>query len=514
MNKRRTDRFISRDDYPIVTVKQGKLHGFQDGDVFCFRGIPYAKTERFQQPQEPDAWEGVREASDYGHGCPEMTYSIERQHPSHELIMPRKLWCMSEDCTNLNIWTKSIDANAKRPVMVWLHGGGFSGGSATQLYAYEGWEMANEYDVVLVTVNHRLNVLGFFDLEEYGEKFKNSANAGIADLVAALKWVKENIAAFGGDADNVMIYGQSGGGGKVTTLMQTPAADGLYNKVAIQSGVMLGGPRNPKAKEIVSLSLETLGITRENIDDVATVDYEILCAAVREAYEKFGLNPYMAWGPKEDGEFYLGSWENIGFRKENCHIPIIVGSCLAEFASSPAGNKARWSDERKMSCLTARYGEDAGRARELFEKAYPEIDWTYACAVDARCRTATLRFLDQRVREAQAPVYNYLFNFESPALGGRLPSHSGELHFMFHNAFYAEGAVKEGVTERLQNEMAGAWAQFARTGDPNGEGLPAWPPYTAQKRSCMCYNDVTMVKENHDADLLELAQKHPEAMDM
>ncbi len=508
MNKRRTDSFICDEDYPIVEVKQGKLHGFQDGDVYCFRGIPYAKTRRFGQPEKPDAWEGVREACDYGHGCPEMTYSIECQHPSHELIMPRKLWYMSEDCTNLNIWTKSIDPGCRKPVMVWFHGGGFSGGSATQLYAYEGWEMANTYDVVLVTVNHRLNVLGFFDLEDYGSQFKNSANAGIADLVAALKWVKENIAAFGGDSDNVMIYGQSGGGGKVTTLLQTPAADGLYNKAAIQSGVMSGGPRNPNSKEIVALSLKLLGITKENIEDIVTVDFETLCAAVRQAYETFGLNPYMAWGPKEDGVFYLGSWERIGFRKENHHIPIIVGSCLAEFDPGPVGNKRRWSDARKMAGLLERYGEDAQAVRKMFIKAYPEMDWSYAAAVDTRCRMATLKFLEQRVQEAKAPIYNYLFDFESPVMGGRLPAHSGELHFMFHNAFYAEGAVKEGVTEKLQNEMAGAWAQFARTGDPNGEGLPVWPAYTSEKKSCLCYGDTTIVKENHDGELLKLVAKH------
>lgn len=508
MNKRRTDSFICDEDYPIVEVKQGKLHGFQDGDVYCFRGIPYAKTRRFGQPEKPDAWEGVREACDYGHGCPEMTYSIECQHPSHELIMPRKLWYMSEDCTNLNIWTKSIDPGCRKPVMVWFHGGGFSGGSATQLYAYEGWEMANTYDVVLVTVNHRLNVLGFFDLEDYGSQFKNSANAGIADLVAALKWVKENIAAFGGDSDNVMIYGQSGGGGKVTTLLQTPAADGLYNKAAIQSGVMSGGPRNPNSKEIVALSLKLLGITKENIEDIVTVDFETLCAAVRQAYETFGLNPYMAWGPKEDGVFYLGSWERIGFRKENHHIPIIVGSCLAEFDPGPVGNKRRWSDARKMAGLLERYGEDAQAVRKMFIKAYPEMDWSYAAAVDTRCRMATLKFLEQRVQEAKAPIYNYLFDFESPVMGGRLPAHSGELHFMFHNAFYAEGAVKEGVTEKLQNEMAGAWAQFARTGDSNGEGLPVWPAYTSEKKSCLCYGDTTIVKENHDGELLKLVAKH------
>lgn len=163
-------------------------------------------------------------------------------------MVPQRYWSFSEHCQNLNIWTPSIDPEAKKPVMVWLHGGGFFGGCSTQLYSYEGWEMSHNYDVVIVTVNHRLNMLGFLDLSEMGEEYKNSGNLGMADLVEALRWVKRNIAAFGGDPDNVTIYGQSGGGGKVSTLMQMPSADGLYHRAIIQSGVMrsglLGGDRS------------------------------------------------------------------------------------------------------------------------------------------------------------------------------------------------------------------------------------------------------------------------------
>ena len=230
MSLRKTTRFICTEDYPIVDTPKGKIHGYVDGDVFCFHGIEYAHAKRFHMPEPVKSWEGVKRAHDYGCGCPEMTYSLEGKKDGNELILPQRVWYMSENVQNLNIWTKSIEKGVKKPVMVWFHGGGFSGGAAQHLYSYEGWEMAENYDVVLVSVNHRLNMLGFMDLSEFGEEYRYSGNAGIADLVEALKWVRDNIVCFGGDPDYVTIYGQSGGGGKVTTLMNTPRRTGFIIK--------------------------------------------------------------------------------------------------------------------------------------------------------------------------------------------------------------------------------------------------------------------------------------------
>ena len=229
--------FTSTRDAVVVQTRQGKLRGFYYDDVFNFWGVRYARARRFHMPVPPESWEGVRTAMAYGHVSP----LLEDPIPDFELTVPHRFWPEGEDCLNLNIATPTLDTNAKKPVMVWFHGGGFSDGSAIAHIAFEGDNMARNHDVVMVCVNHRLNAFGFLDLSMYGDEYKNSGNVGIADLVAALQWVQENIQAFGGDPNNVTIFGQSGGGGKVNALGQSPAADGLFQKAIVMSGVFDGG---------------------------------------------------------------------------------------------------------------------------------------------------------------------------------------------------------------------------------------------------------------------------------
>ncbi len=512
MNIRQEQTFLCTEDYPIVETAAGKVHGFVDGDVFCFRGMEYAQAERFQEPRPVKPWEGVKKAFDYSYGCPEMTYSLQGKEPGGSLMIAQRFWHMSEHVQNLNVWTKSIDKEAKRPVMVWMHGGGYAAGSATHLYSYEGWEMAHAYDVVVVTVNHRLNMLGFLDLSAFGERYRHSGNLGMADLVAALHWVRDNIASFGGDPDNVTIYGQSGGGGKVTTLMQMPAADGLYHKVIAQSGVMRMGPDSSRAGELAQKAVANLGLTPQTIQEIETVPYEKLSAAVQQAAQELGLPPFGAWAPVPDGDYYVGNAFDVGFRKETAHIPMIVGSCLSEFDSSPVGDKSRWTDDQRKAVVEARFGSEAGRVMEAYANAYPEVDVSYAAAVDRRVRPAVLEFTALRNRDAKAPVFNYIFAFESTFLGGQLPGHNGDLHFMFHNAFGQEAMRKEGVTGPLQDAMAGAWAAFAETGSPNGPGLPQWEPHTAEKPTTMLYGDHSHQVVGHDAELMEVLAALPKPL--
>jgi para-nitrobenzyl esterase len=494
---------------PVVTTVSGKLRGYKSDDVYCFKGIEYARAKRFQMPEPAESWNGVKDALSYGPGCPEMTFSIEGKPDFDHIIMPGRFWSCSENCLNLNVWTKSVSPAAKRPVMVWLHGGGYAGGSATHLYSYDGYEMADNYDVVLITVNHRLNMLGFLDLSEFGDRYKHSGILGIADLVAALEWVKENIAAFGGDPDNVTIYGQSGGGGKVTTLMQMPAADGLYHKAIIQSGIMRDWPDSPEHRlPYAEKAAEILGLTRDTIQEIETMDYETVAAAVRKASSELGGNPMSMWKPISDGEYYIGAPFDVGFRKETSHIPLIVGSCISEFVRSPTGNKAEWTDEKRYAALKEMYGDGTEEVRGCFEEAYPELDWSYAACVDTRCRPAIIDFLNKRREEAEAPVYNYIFTFESPFMGGLLPGHNSDLHFMFHNALYMDAMCKPGVTERLQDEMAGAWAQFAYAGNPNRAELAMWEAYTPENGACLALGDKTVLKHQHDCGLLKALDKH------
>lgn len=504
MHRRKASNFICTETEPIVSTKAGKLHGYISDDIYQFKGIEYAKAQRFQMPRPVEAWEGVKDALSYGAGCPEMTYSIQNRDDLDQLTVPGRMWSVSEDCQHLNVWTKSISPKAKRPVMVWMHGGGYAGGSATHLYSYDGFEMANEYDVVIVTINHRLNMLGFFDLSEYGQKYKHSGNVGMADLVAALEWVRDNIESFGGDPDNVTIYGQSGGGGKVTTLMQMPSADGLYHRAIVQSGVMRMGPSSNGATALAAKAVEILGLNKQNIAEIETMDYEVVAKAIKKAGEALGIgNAIGMWGPVPDGEYYVGSPLDVGFRAETKDIPLMVGSCVTEFARNIApGNKAKWSDEQRYAELEKAYGHRAQAVKKQFIKAYPELDWSYAAIADTHVRLAVIDFVNRRCADATAPVYNYIFAFESPLKGGQLLGHNSDLHFMFHNAAYMDAMCKPDITQRIQDEMAGAWARFAYAGNPNSSSLTTWEAYTPDSGACLQLGDVTVLKHKHDSGLM------------
>ena len=237
--------FVCREDWPIVETRAGKLRGYQVGSTFYFLGVTYATAKRFMMPQPVEAWEGVQDAHAAGPVCP----LLDDESPFGDVMIPHRFWPKSEDCLSLNLWTQSLDKNARKPVMVWFHGGGYSTGSAVEMVAYDGDKLSEFGDVVVVTVNHRLNILGYFDLSEYGEKYANSGNAGQADLVEALRWVHENITSFGGDPENVTIFGQSGGGGKVNAMLNTPAAKGLFHKGILMSGVGGRRPAAPKTSK-------------------------------------------------------------------------------------------------------------------------------------------------------------------------------------------------------------------------------------------------------------------------
>lgn len=349
---------------------------------------------------------------------------------------------------------------------------------------------------------------GFLDLSAFGECYRNSGNLGMADLVAALQWIHENIRNFGGDAENVTIYGQSGGGGKVKALMQMPAADGLYKKAIIQSRIIdLGMSDDDSETEKVGVRVaDQLGLTRTNISEIERVDYEILGKAVKTVYQELGINTFTGWAPKPDGDYYLGDAMKVGFRTKTKNIPLIAGSCLAEFLPIPAGDKNLWTREQRLAIARERFGKEAEAALESFTCAYPEIDEAYVGCVDYDVRSATLRYLNRRNQELGAENYNYIFAFESPLQGGQLTGHNGDIHFVFHNAAHLPALYRKNITETIQNAMAGAWTQFARNGVPNGETIPEWKPYTKENGMTMIYSDTARMAEHHDERLLQLLE--------
>lgn len=255
-------KFVYREDYPVVQTTEGKVRGYEWNGCCIFKGIPYAEAQRFHRPHRLKEWEGVREAQSYGYVCP----LLSKDEPNCEMMVPHMYWPEDENCLSLNIWTPSIGDSKKRPVMVWLHGGGFFAGSSIEQLAYDGENLCSLKDVVVVSLNHRLNVLGYLDLSPFGDEYADSANAGNFDMITALQWIRDNIEKFGGDPDNVTLFGQSGGGAKVWTLMQMPEADGLFHKGIVQSGVIeaLSDVEDRDGREIVLAMLRELGLAEKD----------------------------------------------------------------------------------------------------------------------------------------------------------------------------------------------------------------------------------------------------------
>ena len=368
---------ISSEASTVAETEAGKVSGYIDNGVYIYKGIPYATAERFMPPVPVEKWEGVRSSRAYGPTCPQ----AERAGWRSDEIAFAFDWddgYPGEDCLRVNIWTKGLDKQQKRPVMVWLHGGGYSAGSGQELPGYDGANLARKGDVVVVTLNHRLNVLGFLDLSAYGEKYAQSGNVGLLDLVAALKWVHANIANFGGDPNNVTIFGQSGGGGKVSTLLATPAAKGLFQKAIVQSGSMLRTMESSYSRRIGAATVEILGLKSHNIDQIKEVPYKELLAAgekavaqVKKEVEKDGVHTFIfGWAPTVDGVVLPAQPEaSIELSKD---IPMMIGTTLHEFCPStyvPAFRNATMEQVKKI--LQDTFGKRTDEFIDLFKKTYP-----------------------------------------------------------------------------------------------------------------------------------------------
>lgn len=493
-----------------VQTQAGMLRGVISDGTYVFRGIPYAQAERFHMPRPVQPWEGVREAIVYGNACPEIYTCI----PHDQYTVPHYFTVQSEDCQYLNVWTQHLDKTAKKPVMVWFHGGGMMTGSGVEHYAYDGEELSKYGDVVVVTLNHRLNVLGFLDLSAYGEEYRYSGNAGIADLVAALQWIRDNIDGFGGDPDNVMIFGQSGGGSKVVSMLQSPKAAGLFHRACLQSGGMRKGPdmTTELSRKLASYVLEHLGITPDQVKKAETVHYDELALAADAASKRLAKETGMRimYGPVADMDFYFGHPFNTGFIEDTKNVPVMCGSVFGEFMNNFAspvgeGSKNSWSEDYKSELLKQEFGEKTEQLVAAFRKAYPEKNTADLLFMDAGMRQGVLDFAKLRALFTEAPVFNFLFTLESPFNGGTVPWHNAEIPYAFHNAEYLEPSFIPGVTEKLQDIVSGAWVNFAKNGNPNGGVVPEWDRFETEKTQTMIFDRECRMAEGHDRELLELA---------
>ncbi len=500
----------------ITATESGRVAGYVDHAIFCFKGIPYARSERFMPPTKPASWEGVRSSRSFGPVCPIDVNSMVLSDEM-EFVQQHDFGYMRENCQNLNVWTQGIADNKKRPVMVWLHGGGYTAGSSRELPTYDGLNLAKTRDVVVVSVNHRLNVLGFLDLSGVDEKYKYSANVGMLDLVAALEWVKTNIANFGGDPGNVTIFGQSGGGGKVTTLMQMPAAKGLFHRAISQSGAA-GAMKDSSATRLVGFAiLEELGLKPNQVDTLLHIPHAVLLEAGNRAIAKVsarlggqgGLMGRLGWAPSVDGEvipYQVGTPEAGAISK---NIPLMIGTNKNEFSSFMTGNlKSDATEAQVMEVLKRQYGEKAGAYYAAAQKAFPQdqkpID---VLSLDMMFRPGSVKFAAQKaVVEGSAPVYMYLFTWQSPILDYSLKAiHCMEIAFVFNNIDRNREQSGDGPEAYALSEvMSAAWTRFAATGNPNGPGLPEWPTYTPSTGQTMFFDNTCEVRAHHDKDLLEV----------
>ena len=365
--------FCCSKETPVVQTKQGKLRGFRFKGVDHFYGIRYAKAKRFQMPEPADPWEGVRDAGSYGMICP----VLSEPQPMGEVMIPHRFWPSSEHCQYLNVWTDRCDPAAKKPVLFWIHGGGYSAGSSIEQVCYDGFNLAKQDDVVVVSVNHRLNAFGYLDMSAFGKKYENSVNVGMADLVEALRWVRDNIAQFGGDPDNVTIFGQSGGGAKVTVLGQIPQADGLFHKAIVMSGVIAPGgllDAGNTGEGLVREILRALYIPEDQAERLEKVPVPqliwVVNRAVRASYKQ---GKPVNWAPKPNHYYACDPLEG-DFAPHSLTVPTMVGSVMAEFARPGAGQTSSTAQRAAPRCW-----KPSARPTPISAGPMPAI-WTgYSC---------------------------------------------------------------------------------------------------------------------------------------
>jgi len=509
----------------LVETKFGKLRGYRRNGIYIYKGIPYGAStmgkNRFMAPKDPEQWTGVRNALVWGNAAPAYAglgdpFEPNFDHMQNDFTFNWGHKRFGEDCLSINIWTPEINDNLKRPVLVWFHGGGFAGGSSHELDAYIGENLSRIGDVVVVSVNHRLNLFGFLNLGVLGgEKYKDSATAGMQDCVAALKWVNENISNFGGDSGNVTIFGQSGGGAKVSILMAMPEAKGLFHKAMTMSGAALKVASYDAQAETASKLLKVVGISPSKVDKLQEIPWRELMQITRtdRAIGHFAYSPCIDYLHIPQHPFDpIGPAISAG-------IPMIIGSCTGE--QSHSGNDPFLEDitfdELKEKLRNGQggggffgspnFGKRSDEVVEAYAKAFPQKKpvaiWSMLGSRNGQ--------LEQAVKQTEngGAVYNYWFDWATPLFDSRPRAyHNTDIPFWFNNTDVMETITGGGARpQRLGEKMSLALVNFAKTGDPNHKGIPFWPKFDKEHGAVMIWNDTCEVRNDPDREARNLADE-------
>ena len=478
----------------IVETSAGRVRALLVDGVQTFKAVPYgastAGARRFLPPLKATPWTGVRDAFAFGPRAPQVLAPFVPEWQPLTGTEP-----MSEDCLHLNVWTPGT--SGARPVMVWLHGGGYTGGSPAAL-PYDGANLARRHDVVVVSITHRLNVLGFIHLAEIGgERFAGASNAGQKDIIAGLEWVRDHIDRFGGDAKNVTIFGQSGGAGKVSTLLGMPAAKGLFHRAIAQSGSAVTSMPAGTASQNAEALMSRLGLKPNQAGELQQLPVQQVLAAM--AAPGSGRGGGFATSPVVDGASLPHDVFSPAATPLSANIPLLIGSTETEVTWNVNADYTEPADDAALIERVRRTARRADEAQakalvELYRKERPKasrLDLALIIETDAsQFRTGVDLQAERQSAGGGAPVFMYRFQWYSPVSGGRLRAmHCMDIPFAFDNIGNSQSIVGNGADRQaLADRMSRAWVAFARSGDPGHAGLPKWEPFTAAHRATMMLN--------------------------
>jgi para-nitrobenzyl esterase len=497
------------DNIAVAKTEYGKVRGFVLRGINQFLGIPYGADtsgkNRFMPPVKPEPWTDIKPTVWWGNTAPQImekrysnAYASFVDHWNYDDV--------SEDCLKLNVWTPKIDSG-KRPVVVWLHGGGFTNGNAIEQDGYHGENLSRLGDIVFCSINHRLGPFGYSHLKAAGGH-PHSGNVGNLDMVAALEWVKNNIANFGGDPNNVTIIGQSGGGAKVTSLMNMPAAKGLFHKAVALSGTSLTGVNKEYAEKLGLKVMEEAGLKPGEIEKLQQIPWREYIDITTRAVEKLaeeakkmnisrgGFSPVADGVTMNDQPFFSDP------NHFSADIPLIINTTFHE--ASPSRTDAKLEEislAEVVEKIKPRFGADSAKIVEAYSQNFPKAKPVEVWAMILSNRKGAIAAADAKVSQRKAPVYVSWFGWQPPLFDGRMRAfHCDDICFWFYNTDLMLTHTGGGKRPRaLSTKMAKSFLSFIKTGNPNGGGLPAWKPYTKENGETMILDDKCQLVNNPDA---------------